>query len=1165
MKVAKRSFALNPFGRGLQRGKDQGQAGFTLGPIGGLLCGLLWCGLITPLLAEESAQAQVQPQPQVQALEPVPVTVSGEVTEAALQARIKETEASSTLDAAVKQERLSLLQQALLDLKAEQKFAARYADYVAAQEQAPYQIEVLKQALSLESPVQTAQDLGVSATTELAELEKRLAEQQSRRLKLESTLADIESELHKQVGRTASARQRLEEARQQLRQLVDESLEEVEGESASLVQARTQAKELRQRALRAEIKALDQELLSQPVRLDLLRAQRDMNARALNYADKLVEQLRGLTDQQRLAEAQRATAKAQEVQESAQGKHPLLGELAEQNTQLASRIKDRVSEMERSNGLIEEARSLMKRYQDDLQSIQQKLEYAGLSGALGRALFEKRRSLPDLGQLRQRLRQREEVMAEIGLQQISFTDERRHLADLGQALTEMLSPLAPAERLLVETEAQELLASQRELIDRAIAQSSAYMQVLVELDFAERRLLQVLEEFDELLAENLLWIPSSEGLGVKTLSQLPDHLADLFAAEQWQALARASVAGHAYSLPLLFGVLVVAVLLGLAPRLKQQVLASGQHIGNPFKDHIGLSLRALLWLLLRALPWPLLMLLMGLQLRLTQEQGLVALSGAALLTLSPMFLQLRLFWLLCEPDGVAQKHFRWNPIHARLLRKELMLLMLTMLPAGFFTWISGDVQGGVLNHLFLILGLLAIGRFLARILHPGKGLPALRVGMNRQGLLARSRHLWYPALLAIPLAMVALILLGYFYTAGVFVRGLVNSLLLLFALVILRELVLRWLLLRLLQARRAVREREREEARARMEEESSEEAEVLPRVEEPEMDLDAVDTSSRKLLGTAFQLGLIVGLWFIWAPLLPAFNIFNEVELWRYTVSSGQEAREVPVTLASLLLAGLTVLVTLASARNLPNVLEIILLKQMALDAGARYTYTTLTRYLVVGVGVTVFFSLLGGSWSEIQWLVAALGVGIGFGLQEIVANFVSGIIILFERPIRVGDVVTVGEVSGVVSKIRIRATTITNWDRQELLVPNKEFITNQLLNWSLSDQVTRITVPVGVDYGSDVGLALRLIEEAAHEHDNVLADPAPLVTFENFGDNTLNLLARCYLPSVDRLLTTVSELHQSIYVKFNQAGISIAFPQRDVHLDTRSPLEVHIVSDKAD
>jgi potassium efflux system protein len=206
-----------------------------------------------------------------------------------------------------------------------------------------------------------------------------------------------------------------------------------------------------------------------------------------------------------------------------------------------------------------------------------------------------------------------------------------------------------------------------------------------------------------------------------------------------------------------------------------------------------------------------------------------------------------------------------------------------------------------------------------------------------------------------------------------------------------------------------------------------------------------------------------------------------------------------------------------------------------------------------------VVFTTFGFSWSQVQWLVAALGVGIGFGLQEIVANFISGLIILLERPVRVGDIVTIGDTTGVVSRIRIRATTIRNWDKQELLVPNKEFITGRLLNWSLSDQLNRVIVNVGVAYGSDVKKALSLLTAAASENPRVVPDPPPFVTFDGFGDNSLNLILRCYLESLDYRLSVASELRQAINDKFAAANISIAFPQRDVHLDTSGPLEVRI------
>ena len=175
-------------------------------------------------------------------------------------------------------------------------------------------------------------------------------------------------------------------------------------------------------------------------------------------------------------------------------------------------------------------------------------------------------------------------------------------------------------------------------------------------------------------------------------------------------------------------------------------------------------------------------------------------------------------------------------------------------------------------------------------------------------------------------------------------------------------------------------------------------------------------------------------------------------------------------------------------------------------------------------------------------------------GLQEIFANFVSGLIILFERPVRIGDVVTIDGVSGSVSRIQIRATTITDWDRKEYIVPNREFVTGRLLNWTLSDRTNRIVINVGVAYGSDTLLARSLLLQVARKHPAILDDPAPIATFEGFGDSTLDLILRCYLPSLDDRLRTVTELHEAIDREFKAAGIEIAFPQRDLHVRALPP-----------
>jgi potassium-dependent mechanosensitive channel len=255
------------------------------------------------------------------------------------------------------------------------------------------------------------------------------------------------------------------------------------------------------------------------------------------------------------------------------------------------------------------------------------------------------------------------------------------------------------------------------------------------------------------------------------------------------------------------------------------------------------------------------------------------------------------------------------------------------------------------------------------------------------------------------------------------------------------------------------------------------------------------------------------------------------------------------ITLADLAMAIVTLAMVWVANRNVPGFLEIVVLSHLPLKSGERYAITTVCRYVIIAVGVTVTCGFLGLSWGKVQWLLAAMTVGLGFGLQEIFANFISGLILLFERPIRVGDTVTIGEISGTISRIHIRATTVTTWDRKELIIPNKEFVTGQVVNWTLSDSVVRIVIPVGVAYGSDTHRVESVLRRIVDEHPMVIRDPLPQVFFVGFGASSLDFEARVFIADVDQLAAVRHELLNAIDRAFQKAGIEIAFPHRDIHI----------------
>jgi potassium efflux system protein len=434
-----------------------------------------------------------------------------------------------------------------------------------------------------------------------------------------------------------------------------------------------------------------------------------------------------------------------------------------------------------------------------------------------------------------------------------------------------------------------------------------------------------------------------------------------------------------------------------------------------------------------------------------------------------------------------------------------------------------------------LLVLMVVLLFKVHMIHRSGRLGEGRGGSN--SWLSRYRKAIYAVSMLAPLAIAVLISFGYEYMTFAVMSRLEWTLLALIVITVLQAIATRALLVR----RRRLTIEQYRQRRA-----SQGESELVDTVgidlASPEVDLGSVSHQAQQLVRLLTMSAVIASLALIWDDLLPGLRMLDRVTLW----STGTTTVN-PVTLRDLLFALLSIAVTVYAAKSLPALIEMFFLQP--LSPGARYAVSTIFRYVIGALGFVFGLSFLSIPWSQLSWIVAAASVGLGFGLQEILANFVSGIILLLEQPIRVGDIVTVDGSTGVVSKMQIRATTVTNWDRQELVIPNKDLVTGKLLNWTLSNVINRVVINVGVAYGSDANQVRDILGGVVCGHPEVLEDPAPLVTFEQFGDSSLNFVVRCYLPSLEKRLSTVHELHTGIADALKAAGIEIPFPQRDIHM----------------
>ncbi|MCA9107598.1 MAG: mechanosensitive ion channel [Planctomycetales bacterium] len=932
------------------------------------------------------------------------------------------------------------------------------------------------------------------------------------------------------------------------------------GEAAIVSSTRVQTTQVRLAVIAAQLKALELESQAYAATSQLLPRQQELASKKLA---NLEARKREIDERLRRIIAEDSAEQVKAAQAAAENTLPELRTLANEVVQLLRDNESEQSEIEqlsRTLDRIEEKKELIK---NDLEYIRKRLDTVGLTTGFGALLRSKRSEV-----LRIRtdydpsLSDQEELRA-TQLRIFEVQEDRQKLladADFRESLIDTIIRAHPNRS--PDSVADEVDWWMRRKLDELAkleATCQTHFERWVTVDSQRHELRDRCDEFIRYVEERVLWVRSSEPLRLRSPALVLVDLRRLLAWGRW-AESVPRVAGDLQA-NLLFGPLLVGLLLVIAvyrSKLRAVVIDQGKLAAKKSCQAFRPTGLAFLASMLLGSLWPLLLSLIGWRMMTpTDPSGLLDSLGSALLHTAWFLWPIEIVRQLTRPDGLGEHHFSW-PADARSMLRRVTRIYSVGAPILFFIaqafylldeharldqeW---NNEAGRIAFLFL-LGLSFLFAF--RILHPTQGVMAHLEADHRKSLWYRARYLLTFSVLGGLLAMIVLSSLGYYYSGLQLAYRVFQSLSFLLLVAVISALLRRWLFIR--RRRLAMKQyRDRLEAlRSRSDApRSANEAFAVELPSETEVDLAALSQQTRQLIHFVVVLVATLGVLAIWADMLPALGVFGQMKVW--DVSQGGQV--VTITIEKLTRATLTLLVMIVAVKNLPALLEIMLLQHLPIDSGARYAITTITRYVILLVGSVVALSTIGIEWAQYSWLVAAATVGLGFGLQEIFANFISGLIMLLERPCKVGDVVTVDGVTGIVTRIQMRATTVTNWDHQDLIVPNKEFVTGKLLNWTLGNSINRVVIQVGVAYGSDTNLVTQLLGKIASEHPEVMKEPTPNVTFEAFGASTLDFVLRCFLPSLERRLATIHELHSEIDRVFREAGIEIAFPQQDLHLRT--------------
>lgn len=942
--------------------------------------------------------------------------------------------------------------------------------------------------------------------------------------------------------------------------------------------------------LRARLTLLADRSVLNPLEIDLAQ-------RRVSTSEQVVNILVETTHELREEQARDLFGRIQEQSRQLAKELPTLAPLAAETENLAGVLWG-------PDGLIVRSESMatalvtIRRHQAELNRIAElalrKYQAYGRQGSITRWWPNVPEDFPKTGAVGDRIRRLDEEIPEVDYQLITNEQERSAAPELTRKIMlELEMEFGDQLDLDLVPRVRHLLSTRQDLLDRLILEGGRYSNQLAEYRTLSANFLGRLEEIEQFLFAHALWSRSVPRPIIPGFRTLVDAAGWLISPEHLRSI---NIVGMGFRGDGLFEALLLIVILLLRQPMRRRLKDIGERISDPSQDGFRFTLKALVITGLLAAPLPLALLIASITFGNVGDSAYFFSLAAAMSKLALVAAFFELIRQIFAPLGLAEAHFGW-PVHAtRPLHRGLLLTEVIGLPLLYIALHLGfagarldspsqlQLYNNSLGRIAFVAALAVFGFSILTMLRPGKNLEPsdqdVRVPWPRRF----SEYAFPTAFLgAYPIVILATIVpallafFGFYITALLLAYQMLRTLLLGVFVLVVGGVI----------HRRRIVNRNRDYLSP------DQDANNAPKAAE----IEANEKQVRQLFKAAIIAVLTFGLFAIWSDALPWLQILKRVQVLpriellqevddtavlagpgvaigapstqpetsegvstgygvpipgsgevESAAGSSQTSESSPLMVWGILQAILVALVMMLLVKNLPSVIEIILKRQTTLDGGARFAFSTLVRYLITIVGTIAFFGLLGVTWGKVQWLAAALTFGLGFGLQEIVANFVSGLILLVERPVRVGDVVTVGTLMGKVNRIQIRATTITLWDRSEMIVPNKEFITTKLVNWTLSDSKRRIDIPLRVAYGADLDEVREVLVDIAMQHPSVLHDPAPHTLLLSFGEDAIKFELR-FVVDFGQGLTTKDQVQMAIESAFREKGIEFALPKSEVRL----------------